>query len=204
MVTTKKFLAGIRRCLALAGLLTLAYLVVFFCWLARIKLPNVPAQRLAPTLLAMLWDWLAGIKWRIVPAGALLLAVMAATAGSTLGTGTVSVTANPTRLEISSGETKTYTLEFQGNPLDHSNVECGDTLSVHLYGGGFLEYVDLEPQSFYYETDKNRDGDCDDEGDFDWYNGSTVTVRVSADATGSASVGIAYQISHDRKKTLWS
>ena len=74
MDTARRWLAGIRRCLALAGLLTLAYLVIFFCWLARIKLPNVPAQRLAPTLLAMLWDWLAGIKWRIVPAGALLLA----------------------------------------------------------------------------------------------------------------------------------
>ena len=70
MVTAKNLLAGIKRCLALAGLLTLAYLVIFFCWLARIKLPNVPAQRLAPILLAMLWDWLTGIKWRIIPAGA--------------------------------------------------------------------------------------------------------------------------------------
>ena len=73
-------------------------------------------------------------------------------------------------------------------------------MSVHVYGGGFLEYVDLEPQSFYYETDKNRDGDCEDEGDIDWYNGNTVTVTVSADATGSASVGIAYQVSHNRRR----
>ena len=197
MVTAKNLLAGIKRCLALAGLLTLAYLVIFFCWLTRIKLPNVPAKRLPQTLLAILWNWLTGIKWQIVPAGALLLVVLAATAGSTLGTGSVSVTASPDRLKISSGETKTYTLEFHGNPLDHSSVDCGDTLSVHLAGGAFLEYVDLEPQSFYYETDKNRDGVCDDHG---WYNGSTVTVTVSADATGSASIGIAYQISHDRKR----
>ena len=158
MATIRKWLAGIRRCLALAGLLTLAYLVIFFCLFARIKLPNVPAQRLAPTLLALLWDWLAGIKWRIIPAGALLVAILAATAGSTLGTGTVSVTASTDRMEISQGETKTYTLEFHGNPLDHSKVDCGDAVSVHLYGGGFLAYVDLEPQSFYYETDKNGDG----------------------------------------------
>ena len=103
MVTAKNLLAGIKRCLALAGLLTLAYLVIFFCWLTRIKLPNVPAKRLPQTLLAILWNWLTGIKWQIVPAGALLLVVLAATAGSTLGTGSVSVTASPDRLEISSG-----------------------------------------------------------------------------------------------------
>jgi hypothetical protein len=34
MDTARRWLAGIRRCLALAGLLTLAYLVIFFCLLA--------------------------------------------------------------------------------------------------------------------------------------------------------------------------
>ena len=192
MDTARRWLAGIRRCLALAGLLTLAYLVVFFCWLARIKLPNVPAQRLAPTLLAMLWDWLAGIKWRIVPAGALLLAVMAASAGSTQGDSHISLSASPSSMEISPGETKTYSLELHGNPVDNNKVDCGDYLVVHVSSGSFLVHLDIEYHSFGYDTDPNGDKNCDDHG---WGSGGNSTsVTVSGDAPGNTRMGIAYEV----------
>ena len=151
MVTARRWLAGIRRCLALAGLLTLAYLVIFFCRLARIKLPVVPARKLPQTLLSQLRQWLARSKWRIIPAGALLLVLMAATAGSTLGNTGVTLSASTKKIDISQGETKTYTLDLEipGTIAGHSRINCGDTLSVNATGGGFVFYVDLEPQGFY-------------------------------------------------------
>ena len=198
MDTARRWLAGIRRCLALAGLLTLAYLVIFFCLLARIKLPNVPAQRLAPTLLAMLWDWLAGIKWRIVPAGALLLVVMAASAGSTQGDSHISLSASPNSFEISPGETKTYSLELHGNPVDNDSVECGDYLVVHIASGSFLDHLDIEYHSFGYDTDPNGDNNCDDHG---WSSGGNSTsVTVSGDAPGNSSMSIAYEVRNWSKK----
>ena len=192
MVTAKNLLAGIKRCLALAGLLTLAYLVIFFCWLARIKLPNVPAQRLAPILLAMLWDWLTGIKWRIIPAGALLVAIMAASAGSTQGDSHISISASPSSMEISPGETKTYSVELHGNPVDNDSVECGDYLSVHISHGTFLDHLEIDYHSFGYDTDLNDNGNCDDQG---WSNGvNSTTVTVLADAPGNTRMSIAYEV----------
>ena len=81
-VTPLNWLADGRRGVALAGLLLLAYLVILLL-AHKIKLPNVPAKRLPQTLLGHP-TWLTGIKWRIIPAGALLVAIMAASAGSTL------------------------------------------------------------------------------------------------------------------------
>ena len=176
MVTTKNSLAGIKRCLALAGLLTLAYLVIFFCWLARIKLPNVPAKRLPQTLLAILWTWLTGIKWRIIPAGALLVAIMAASAGSTQGDSHISLSASPSSMEISPGETLTYSVELEGNPVDNDSVDCGDYLSVHISHGSFLDHLEIDYHSFGYDTDLNDNGVCDDRG---WSGGNTATVTVS-------------------------
>ncbi len=197
MNTTRRWLAGIRRCLALAGLLTLAYLVIFCCRLARIKLPNVPAQRLAPTLLALMWDWLAGIKWRIIPAGALLLAVMAASVGSTQGDSHISLSGSPGNMEISPGETKTYSVELSGNPVDNDSVECGDFLSVHIADGYFLSHLDIDRHSFGYDTDPNDDENCDDHG---WSRGNSTSVTVTGDAPGNARINIAYVVRNQSKK----
>ena len=198
MDSTKTWLAGIRRGIALVGLLTLAYLVIFFCWLARIKLPNVPAQRLAPTLLALLWDWLAGIKWRIVPAGALLVAAMAASAGSTMGDSHISLSGSPGSMEISPGETKTYSVNLGGNPVDNDSVECGDYLSVRIAHGYFLSHLDIDRHSFGYDTDPNDDGECDDHG---WDSiGNSTSVTVTGDAPGNAIMNIAYVVKNLSKK----
>ena len=78
-------LAGTGRGILLAGVLLLAYMVIFFSWLTGIRLPNVPARTLPLTLLVTLRNWLVGTRWRIIPAGVLLLALMVASAGSTLG-----------------------------------------------------------------------------------------------------------------------
>ncbi len=197
MNTTRRWLAGIRRCLALAGLLTLAYLVIFCCWLARIKLPNVPAQRLAPTLLALMWDWLAGIKWRIIPAGALLLAVMAASAGSTMGGSGVSVIVSPSTVEISPGEGGEFTLKLSANPATLDGVECGDTVAAVVSSGHFLEFFDLEPQYHSFSTGSLDSNDNCVGGD--WGTAKTVSATVADDASGNASVGIGFKLKRGLK-----
>ena len=189
-VTPLNWLADGRRGVALAGLLLLAYLVILFCWLTRVKLPNVPAKRLPQTLLAILWTWLTGIKWRIIPAGALLVAIMAASAGSTLGSGNFTLTVTSSDFEyntidqaylsVSPGVSQSFTLGFTGDPTSLSGVECGDSLLVHS-SGTYLGHVLLSETNHHIVTgDKNNDNDCEDEGEVWWdeYHGNSVTVTL--------------------------
>ena len=202
--TTKKWLAGGRRGIVLVGLLTLAYLVIFCCWLARIKLPNVPAQTLPRTLLVMLRNWLVGARWRILPAGALLLAVMAASAGSTYGGG-LTITASTNSLEVSPGTTATYTLGWDGDPLSLDGVECGDFLLVHIFGGGYLNYLEFDHTNHGIEmVDENDDGDCTDAGEVRWdkFWGNSVTVSVAEDAPGSTSTSISYVVKKNFRRVV--
>ena len=203
-ITTKKWLAGGRRGIALVGLLTLAYLVIFFCWLARIKLPNAPAAKLPHLLLVMLRHWLVGARWRILPAGALLLAVMAASAGGTYGGG-LTITASTNSLEVSPGSSATYTLGWEGNPLSLNGVECGDFLLVHIFGGAYLNYLEFDHTNHGIELiDENDDGDCDDEGEVRWddFWGNSVTVSVAADAPGNAIIGISYVVKKNHRRVV--
>ena len=191
MDTARRWLAGIRRCLALAGLLLLAYTVILISWLFGIKLPKVPAHRLPQTLFGILWRWLKGNRLRILPAGVLMLVVMAASAGSTMGGG-VSVIVSPSTLEISPSNSGEYTIKLSANPVGLDGVECGDTVSVGVSGGYFLHYFDLEPQSFYFSTGTD-DGNGNCEGG-DWDTEKTVTATVDSDPEGNASVGVGYVV----------
>ena len=89
MDTARRWLAGIRRCLALAGLLLLAYTVIFLlAGSFGIKLPRgAGSDRLPQTTVWHRYGvWLKPVTgWRILPAGVLMLVVMAASAGSTHG-----------------------------------------------------------------------------------------------------------------------
>ncbi len=204
MNSTRRWLASIRRCLALAGLLTLAYLVIFCCWLARIKLPEVPAENLPHILLVMLRNWILGARWRILPAGALLLAVIAATAGSTYGGG-LTITASTSSLEVSPGNTATYTLGWEGDPLSLDGVECGDFLLVHIFGGSHLDYLEMDHTNHGIEmVDENDDGDCNDPGEVRWddFWGNSVTVSVAADAPGNVGTYISYVVKKNFRRVV--
>lgn len=114
--------------------------------------------------------------------------------------GDASLKATPPSLDISPGETKSYTVSFSGNPIDLAGVECGDSLLVRIWPGDFLAYLDMVRHNLYYETDGNGDGSCSDGM---WVSsGSTVTVSVAEDAPGNAAISIAYAVENRRVVVL--
>ena len=154
-------LYGIKQCIVLAGLLTLALTVVAWKGLAGRKQLLVPVGLISLALTVLLLVRLARYRLRAALAGSLLLALVAVSAGTTLGDGEPYLKAFPgdgsagvyddygrLLLEISPGMTVTYTIDFVGDPLDHPNVNCGDYLLVHIFGGGWLDYLEIGPYNF--------------------------------------------------------
>ena len=221
-----ELLSGHRRGILLAGVLLLAYMVIFFSWLTGIRLPNVPARTLPLTLLVTLRNWLVGMRWPIIPAGVLLLALMVASAGSTLGDSGIHLVATSShssattetivvneesrqrlKLIVAQGQTVTYTVNFNESPVgliygyDSKEVKCGDVLSVHLFSGHFLTYLEIEPHGFTYYTDGNNDDNCDD-GVWGSYWGNTATVTVAADAPNNAIVSLSYEVEKNFRRVI--
>ena len=157
----------------------------------------------------LLWGWLASYKLRSAIAGSLLVVLIAVSAGTTLGVDEpylkVSLPAGMAetrddfgrlRLEIRPGMTVTFTIDFVGDPLDHPNVNCGDYLLVHIFSGEWLDYLEFSTINHGWYTDGNNDGDCDDPEDGQWddFFGTTVEVTVDEDAIGDVSLGISYEV----------
>ena len=197
-------LSGIKQCIALAGLLTLALTVVAWKGLAGRKHLLVPAGLVSLALTVLILVRLARYRLRAALAGSLLLALVAVSAGTTLGDDDPYLKAFPgdgstgeyndqghLLLEIRPGMTVTYIIEFVGNPADHPNINCGDYLSVHIYGGGVLTYLEIENYSLGYDTDPNDDNCSDGRWDS---QGNTATVTVADDAPGNVSTGISYEV----------
>ena len=166
-------LSGIKQCIVLAGLLTLALTVVAWKGLTGRKQLLVPAGLISLALMVLLLVRLARYRLRAALAGSLLLALVAVSAGTTLGDGEPYLRAVPgdgstgeyndqghLLLEIRPGMTLTYTIEFVGNPADHPNINCGDYLIVHLFGGGGLTHLEIENYSLGYDTDANDDNNA--------------------------------------------
>ena len=88
-------LSGIRQCIVLAGLLTLALTVVAWKGLAGRKQLLVPAGLISLALMVLLLVRLARYRLRAALAGSLLLALVAVSAGTTLGDGDPYLKASP-------------------------------------------------------------------------------------------------------------